>query len=203
MIPFKRVLAVGAHPDDVEYSCLGLLVFLRELGANVDVFVAGSGSQFDVTSGIHRNDETLSALTPLGFNVNFSKDTDMNYLSLEREIRQLLIDERFDCVLVHDPRDTHQEHRLLYDVTISAIRRINLAVLRYRSVSSTSDFQANLFVDVSSYYLTKTIALTKHASQAKKSYMQASTIDAFHTYYHPGESPTKYFEQYFVEKMYF
>ena len=34
----KRVLAVGAHPDDVEFSCAGTLSQLRKLGA--EIFIA-------------------------------------------------------------------------------------------------------------------------------------------------------------------
>lgn len=193
---------MAAHPDDVEYSCLGFLAHVNALGASISVYIAGTGSKFDETSGPHRQKETESALKPFGFDVIFSQHSSLDYYMIEKEVRDLILTKQFDCVLVHDPNDTHQEHRLMYEITTSALRRTVCAVLRYRSVSSTSNFLANLFLDISDYLPEKIDALNKHKSQKNKSYMQPSTLEAFHTYYHPGDAPTLYFEQFFIEKMY-
>jgi LmbE family N-acetylglucosaminyl deacetylase len=39
----KTVLAVGAHPDDIEFSCTGLLMKLIERGYEVYYVVATNG----------------------------------------------------------------------------------------------------------------------------------------------------------------
>ena len=31
-----RVLAIGAHPDDIEFSCLGFLLRQKKLGAKIE-----------------------------------------------------------------------------------------------------------------------------------------------------------------------
>ena len=64
MINAKRVLAVGAHPDDIEFGCLGLLI---KLGAatELNVFVGSLGSAGDPTSGPRRKDEGLASLRAL------------------------------------------------------------------------------------------------------------------------------------------
>ena len=36
---FKRILAVGAHPDDVELGCSGTLLRMMQEGAEVDIVV--------------------------------------------------------------------------------------------------------------------------------------------------------------------
>ena len=37
---YKRILAIGAHPDDVELGCAGTLLKFKALGADVDIVVA-------------------------------------------------------------------------------------------------------------------------------------------------------------------
>ena len=36
---FKRILAVGAHPDDVELGCSGTLLKYQAEGAHIDIVV--------------------------------------------------------------------------------------------------------------------------------------------------------------------
>ena len=49
----KNILAIGAHPDDIEISCLGyLLKQNKEKKSRISVFIASSGSLKDSTSGM-------------------------------------------------------------------------------------------------------------------------------------------------------
>ncbi len=61
MTSFSRVLAIGAHPDDVEYGCLG---FLLKMSAHSKshIYVASSGSSGDPSSGLNRIQESRMAL---------------------------------------------------------------------------------------------------------------------------------------------
>ena len=40
MTSYKNILAVGAHPDDIELGCSGALMKFMEQGANVDIVIA-------------------------------------------------------------------------------------------------------------------------------------------------------------------
>ncbi len=192
---------VGAHPDDIEYSCLGFLLHQKELGAKVTAFVASSGSINDSTSGIVRIQESRKSLAFSGFEQFYSSLGNFNYIQTEAEIRDLVLSNGFDCVLVHDPRDTHQEHRITYEITLSAIRRLNISFIRYRSVSTTQEFIGNYRVGIDKFFNKKIEALQSHVSQQSKSYMSAKSIENFHTFYDLGDNSDRFFETFAIQAL--
>jgi LmbE family N-acetylglucosaminyl deacetylase len=198
---FKNILAVGAHPDDIEYSCLGFLLKQKNSGADISTFVASLGSFNDKTSGANRRTESESALGLNGFKQYYSGTADFDYVKTETEIRDLVLKQNFDCVLVHDPRDSHQEHRVTYDITLSAIRRMNLGFILYRSVSTTNDFKCNYRVGVDGFFEQKLKTLKLHKSQQDKSYMTRDLIESFHTYYHLDLDSDTFYETFNISSL--
>lgn len=198
---FKNILVVGAHPDDIEYSCLGFLLHQKEIGANISAFVASSGSINDNTSGIERMQESEKSLTFNGFKQFYSAVGNFDYVQTEAEIRELVLSNGFDCVLVHDPRDTHQEHRIVYEITLSAIRRLNLSFIRYRSVSTTQEFISNYRVGIDKFFNQKIETLHFHSSQQSKSYMSKNSIENFHTFYDLSANSERFFETFAIHAL--
>jgi LmbE family N-acetylglucosaminyl deacetylase len=198
---FKNILAVGAHPDDIEYSCLGFLLKQKNSGANISTFVASLGSYNDKTSGPNRRKESESALSLNGFKQYYSEYGNFDYVKTETEIRNLILKQNFDCVLVHDPHDTHQEHRVTYDITLSAIRRVNMGFILYRSVSTTNDFKCNYRVGVDSFFEQKLKTLEVHISQQDKPYMTPVLIESFHTYYHLDLDSETFYETFYISSL--
>ena len=198
---FKDILVVGAHPDDIEYSCLGFLLHQKEFGAKITAFSASSGSMNDNTSGIARIQESQKSLKFNGFEQFYSNVGNFNYVQTEAEIRDLILSNSFDCVLVHDPRDAHQEHRIIYEITLSAIRRLNLSFIRYRSVSTTQEFISNYRVGIDKFFNQKIETLQFHASQQSKSYMSENSIENFHTFYDLGDNSERFFETFAIQAL--
>ena len=192
---------VGAHPDDIEYSCLGFLLHQKESGAKVSAFIASSGSMNDKTSGIERMKESEKSLTFNGFKQFYSRVGNFDYVQTEAEIRDLILSNSFDCILVHDPRDTHQEHRIIYEITLSAIRRLNLSFIRYRSVSTTQEFIGNYRVGIDKFFNQKIETLQFHASQQSKSYMSKNSIENFHTFYDLSVNSERFFETFAIQEL--
>ena len=200
-LTFKNILAVGAHPDDIEYSCLGFLLKQKNSGADISTFVVSLGSFNDKTSGPNRRTESESALGLNGFKQYYSGTADFDYVKTETEIRDLVLKQNFDCVLVHDPRDSHQEHRVTYDITLSAIRRMNLGFILYRSVSTNNDFKCNYRVGVDGFFEQKIKTLKLHKSQKEKSYMTQDLIESFHTYYHLDLDSDTFYETFNISSL--
>ena len=173
----------------------------KNSGANISTFVASLGSFNDKTSGPNRRTESESALGLNGFKQYYSGTADFDYVKTETEIRDLVLKQNFDCVLVHDPRDSHQEHRVTYDITLSAIRRMNLGFVLYRSVSTTNDFKCNYRVGVDGFFEQKLKTLKLHKSQQDKSYMTQDLIESFHTYYHLDLDSDTFYETFNISSL--
>ena len=171
--------------------------------ANCSVYIGSYGSQGDKTSGQVRINESSLSFSRLGIPVEIRASSDFIFSEIETRIREIILNNNVDCLLVHDPNDSHQEHRIIYDICLSAIRRTNTNLIRYKSVSSTPNFIPNFIVDITDFFPVKLSTLENHASQNDKPYMDETTIQSFHTIFQPQTAPRKvYFEQYFIERMF-
>ena len=93
----KNILAIAAHPDDIEISCLGyLLKENKEKKSKISVFIASSGSLKDTTSGINRIRESKKALKcikDINFNYRSNKGIKISdFEKISNKIRKLIID---------------------------------------------------------------------------------------------------------------
>lgn len=178
----RRVFAIGAHTDDVEYGCLGTLL---RLGPDVakHVFVASVGSAGDTTATAARARESGKALQGLSPDLHIRLEAGISvtdFQAIEHDLHRKLTAADPDLILTLGPEDTHQEHRLMWEITQTAARRSRAGLLQYASVSNTPDFAPNVFIDISAQYDAKLAALAAHKSQACKSYMTAEHLRVFH-----------------------
>lgn len=200
-LKFNRILVIGAHPDDVEYSCLGFLLKQKALGSNIYAYVASLGGLNDASSGLQRKLESDAALDLNGFEKFYTLNNNFDYFEIEAEIRNLVLKFEIDCVVVHSPLDTHQDHRLIHDITMSATRRLGLSLILYRSVSTTREFLPNLQVGVDEFIDRKMETLLLHKSQQTKIYMQKNMIESFHTYYNIFDNSERFYEMYTINSI--
>jgi len=179
---FKSILAIGAHPDDLEFSCFGFLLKQRNDGANIHAFIASPDS-FDFNNRKEeRMKETIESFSLIpGSEVKFRNINDItynDYRSISDTIRDMVIKKNIDLVLVHSSKDTMQEHKLLHDITLTALRRLPVSIFTYRS-PSTYDFTPKIIIDISKEYQTKFNAIKKHKTQSDKPYMSDESIRIF------------------------
>jgi len=204
----KNILAIGAHPDDIEISCLGyLLKNSIEKKSKISVFIASSGSLKDPTSGIKRIKESKNALKcikNLSFNFRSKKGIKISdFENISNKIRKLILSINPNEILVHDPNDTHNEHRLVYDIVKTASRRLAINLIRYRSISSSNDFKANFFIDVKDYFYIKKKSLKSHKSQQFHEYFNDKNIESFHNNFFAYNRGIKLSEVFFEEFKFF
>jgi LmbE family N-acetylglucosaminyl deacetylase len=130
-----RVLAVGAHPDDIEFGCGATLAKWADVGAHVTMCVCTDGAKGTWDGGAdlgalvaRREDEQRAAAAVLGAqHVEFLRFVDGELApdrhttaALCRVIRIV----RPDVVLAHDPWRTyrlHPDHRAAGTSTVDAI----------------------------------------------------------------------------------
>jgi LmbE family N-acetylglucosaminyl deacetylase len=205
MTNFSRVLAIGAHPDDIEYGCLGMLLKMSPQ-TEKHLFVASMGSAGDPTTGEQRVEESRKALSLVRpETLYFRKKAGIDKKDFEevlQDIFKLVEKIKPDLILTHGPHDTHQEHRELYEITIAAARRSKATILSYGILSNTLEFRPHYFVDIGEVYSQKKGALREHRSQAQKFYMQDEHLDIFHAHNYASLHGVRFCEAYEIVRMF-
>jgi LmbE family N-acetylglucosaminyl deacetylase len=171
-----NILAIAAHPDDVEYGCGGTLAKYSQNGHKVFLLIMSEGEMGG--PGNIRKAEQIEAAKILKTEEIFwggYQDTSLpvgkNIISkIEGFIHRI----KPDFIFVHYFDDTHQDHRHLSLSTISATRYIR-NVLFFEG-PTTQNFSPNVFVDISKYFDTKVQSLKAHESQVAKTNIEGLNI---------------------------
>jgi len=177
----KNVLAVGAHPDDVEFSCAGTLLKHIQEGDNVTILhMTNTGYKNLLTGEVLRTSkqsqkEAKDAADILGCNViqldfveqkvPFNVDS---VVAIEKVITELNI----DTIYTHSKLDCHQDHISTCKSVLAASRNIHniflfeqLPLPRVRETDSP-----NFFVDITDFFDNKLKACRAHVSQVEGKY---------------------------------
>lgn len=201
---FKSILAIGAHPDDIEFSCFGFLLKQQKLGSKINAFIASPDSLTNNPKTKTRTEESLNALKLIpncGISIRTKNNITMeNYQEIADDIRSIIISNNIDLVLVHHQNDTMQEHRLLNEITMTAIRRMPISVMFYKS-PSTSNFIPNVIVDINEEFETKIKAIQCHVTQSNKDYMKEDSLIIFNQGWEGQNIGIKIYEQFVMHRM--
>jgi len=161
------VLAVGAHPDDVEIGVGGILSAHRAAGDDLTILTlsrGGRGGDADL-----RQHESLAAAELLGARL-FLKDLVDTEIEgggpTVRLIEEVVREVRPTVVYTHSAHDRHQDHRAAFEATIVATRGA-ATVACYQSPSSTIDFRPTRFVAIERFIERKIELLACFASQSE------------------------------------
>lgn len=181
---FKNILAIGAHPDDIEYGCLGLLAKKADV-SNIHIQILSMGCMGDETASEKRlseSEKALSFLNPKSFRLRKRKGIlESDFHEILDEIEEMIETANPNIILAHSANDTHQEHWRVHQLVTSAARRKKISILFYSIVSNDLSFRPNFFVELSSEEIDLKIKqLALHRSQADKFYMQPEYIRKFH-----------------------
>ena len=163
-----RVLAVGAHPDDIELGCGGALLAHRQAGHSVSLLVMTTGTQGpqDARSRVAEQEDAAYYLNAQLFWGNFEDGAVPDGQAAVHVIEAALAATDAEVVYTHAPSDTHQDHRATALATLSATRRVR-RVLCYEAPTSRN-FNPTFMVDVSAHLEGKLTLLRAHMSQVLK-----------------------------------
>jgi LmbE family N-acetylglucosaminyl deacetylase len=171
-----RILAIGAHPDDIEFGCGGTLIKYARQGHEVFLLVMTEGSAGG-DSAIRHQEQEESARILRARNL-FWGDYPDTAIPLDRaliqRVEQVIREVQPDFIFVHYYDDTHQDHRHLATSTITATRYTR-NVLFYEGPTS-QNFSPSVFVDVDTALEDKIATLKAHASQVEKTNIEGLTI---------------------------
>ncbi len=172
------VLALGAHPDDIELGCAGFLAKLKANGASVHGLTFTRGEKG--TSGGDRVTEARRAAEFLGLDGYEALELPDTGLAEQVPALKAAIEARVKAlqptmVLTHTDVDVHGDHRAVHAATREAARAVP-TLLCYEDVSTAAQFTPNFYVDIGSYLDEHLRACAFHQSQAHRSYMDPQVI---------------------------
>lgn len=182
-----RVLAVAAHPDDLEILCGGTIARYVGQGHEVVMAVVANG---DLGSFVHTRDEIRelrAAEVAAGARIAGAdhltlgvSDGDVNAASPEqrRLIVDLIREARPDLIITHAPNDYMTDHnevsKLIFDASFLATLPLletgkphhgAVTPLIYMDTLMGMQFEPTEWVDISDYLETKLEMMAQHTTQ--------------------------------------
>lgn len=171
-----NILALGAHPDDIEIGCGGTLLKYARAGHHVYLMILTDGARGG-DADMRRN-EQLSSSRILGVREIFWGGYDDTELPVARAAIQQIEDvvKKIDpaFIFVNYLDDTHQDHRHLAMCTVTATRYTR-NVLFYET-PTTQNFSPTVYVDIDGLLEDKVRSLEAHASQVRKTNVEGLSI---------------------------
>lgn len=172
------IVAVGAHPDDIELGCGGSLSKWAREGASIHILVISAGA--DGGDAVARADEAAAAARLLGATITQmslpSASLGQDFRSLLMAIETAIDDFDADLVLAHSPNDQHQDHRAVSEAAASAVRNFSASLLRYSHAICARGFEPDFYVDIRDDLSSKVALVACHETQAHRFYMQPDAI---------------------------
>ena len=165
-----KYLFVGAHPDDIEYSCGGTILRLVNEGHHVFMLIMSNGECAISSTKRERRAEQERAFAFSGAEeyvmLDFEDGAIRATAKVIQEVNNIMDRIEPDFVVTHYPEDSHQDHREVAAIVKSATRR-KRNLLYFDSYSSVN-FKANLFVDITPHAAGKKKLIKRHYSQIAK-----------------------------------
>ena len=189
----RVVLAVAAHPDDIEFGMAGTLLRLAEVGYQLHYLNLSTGSCGSMTERAEvvrrvRRREARAAARLLGAQWHAPLVDDLEIFYEEKLLRRLaarIREIRPSVVLTHSPQDYMEDHTNTSRLTVTAVfargmpnfrtlprrQAVSGQVTLYHAMphglcdSLAQPIEPELLVDVTSVFGTKVSALEAHRSQ--------------------------------------
>jgi LmbE family N-acetylglucosaminyl deacetylase len=172
----KRVLFLGAHPDDIELGCGGLIHHIVKQTDVLCVTLSDNQKNPDLHNVV---DEHYCSMAILGvpresiilgpFTTRVFPDARQEILEYFLKLRK---DFKPDLIFVHSNKDVHQDHLTMTDEALRAYRGIT--VLGFDVVRSSYGFFPHFIVEVSEEDVNKKIeALSQYETYRDRYYFNA------------------------------
>src|SRR5574341_1379383 len=156
-----NILAVGAHPDDVEIGCGGTAALHAKEGDRVYILIMAKPFYADYRGDVLRSEkegelEEKDGAKVLGgqlMNLGFeNKNVPYSSESVEA-INKIIDDYKIDTIYTHWYHDTHQDHVRTTQSVIAAgryVRNILMYEPEYPAGRSYLGFRNQYYVDITS-----------------------------------------------------
>jgi N-acetylglucosamine malate deacetylase 1 len=192
-MPDKVAIAIGAHPDDIEFYMAGTLLLFKKAGYQIHYLNLASGNCGSLdyngaTTRSIRNTEARAAAKILGaeFHASLTDDLEILYsLDLLRRLAAILREVKPRVILTHSPYDYMEDHTNTCRLTVTAAFTRAMPNFKTSPSRAVANYDTTLyhamphglcdglrrrvipgaFVDTEAVHTTKRDALAAHKSQ--------------------------------------
>jgi len=190
----ESVLAIGAHPGDLEIGAAGALLAHQAAGVPVTILTlsaaAPDGTPWELSGEPGKGDGIGTHLDAADL---MSPDTDAGNLTstvIDKAIEQV----QPTVLYIHSLHDTQPGHRDVYNAAVLAARRVG-RVYCFQSPSATIDFRPAHFVDIDEHLAAKIGITSRYLSQPEVSdFLEPDQVTSTARYWarycqaHPAEA---------------
>jgi hypothetical protein len=144
-----KILAMGAHPDDIGLGCGGLLIKAAKNGHSVYLYALTRGEKAgDSQPRIEELRQSARYMGAKALYIDRFPDTQLTLTSdLINHIESCINICRPDLLITHPMTDTHHDHRVVAEASIEAGRNVS-NILSYE-MPLTKDFDPHIYHDIS------------------------------------------------------
>jgi LmbE family N-acetylglucosaminyl deacetylase len=175
------IVAIGAHPDDVEFGCFGTLAKYKD--EHKIVIIIFTSGELLATKEI-RQQEAIKSAELINAKILFLDFPDgsipINSDSVSK-LKEIIDDLNPDQVYTLFPQDTHQDHRAVSEITLSACKFVP-KIYFYEVPQTDKKFSPTFFVNITEFFQRKTEALECFLSQNNKPYLNIQQIKGLAEY---------------------
>lgn len=192
-----KILAIGAHHDDIEINCAGTLLKHKDKGAELYLVVCIKGSS--VASYEDMEEEQLKVDKKIGYKKTWYLRGQDSYLTqnptLILELDNIVAEVKPDFVYTHSDNDYHQDHVAVAKTVRAVNRRSLFSLFSFPAENRSLPFYTNCFVDITNYFKQKMEILKFYKTQSKRYYFNKDIIIARNL----GTESEKYVERFHIE----
>jgi LmbE family N-acetylglucosaminyl deacetylase len=172
----KRVLFLGAHPDDIELGCGALLHHIVHQTDVLCVTLSDNQQNPELQDVKGEHFESMAVLGVPKEKVIFGPFTTRIFPDSRQDILEYFLkirrDFKPDLIFTHSKQDVHQDHNTMTDEALRAFRGIT--VLGFDVVRSSYGFFPNFLVEVTEEDVNKKIeALSKYETYRDRYYFNS------------------------------
>lgn len=194
-----NVVAIGAHPDDIELGVGASVALHRRRGDSVRFLILTKGGELSAPSQREREAKEAAEILNVA-DVHFlgCEDTQIPYNGdLVKKINDHLSTVDADRVYIHSEEDTHQDHRNAALASVAATRNID-EVLAFESPSTRPSFAPQYYSTLNEAVLEQKIeSIRAHESQSEKKYLEAEAMKGL-ARFRGRQANTRYAESFHV-----
>lgn len=175
-----KILAIGAHYDDVELNCAGTLFRAKDMGYEIYLVVCTNG---DKGGSVRKRKQEQKEVSKI---MGYKKVFELGFEDGMLDVRPKFIDKlskivykvKPDFVITHTDDDFHQDHRAVSQA-VRVVNRFSLfSTILFPSQDSKLPFLGNFYVDITDYFEKKIKLLKKFKTQNHRDWFKRDVLSS-------------------------